>query len=384
VADLNQAILKLQHKSPPNPQINNVTSLQHLPTSSLLSGANVPHVTAQCADCQKLFDGRTRTKETCDQCGHYFHVKCITKHRCGPPAMASLPMIGCSTDMDKGSTSSQQLATFSSCQLSSMAISTSSMATSTSSCQLSSMAISTSSSQLSSMATSTSSSQLASMAFPTSSPLLASVDISPSSSQQAGGSILTSSHQLAIMAAPTIAQPTQFTINSNILNNLAPYLSMSSSTPFAPILNFAPSQDNNLEESDNEDLDISATCWKAPQPGHPAGYLPPSADNTVHAPLPFPVQLHSGLPADLPGSPAGWGAVDPTRAESDNEEELSPAPPHHEVPPCHSAPPRHEVSPPHNNSTQSSNTQVSNPARKGLALTPGSLDLEVSQRHSLP
>ena len=49
--------------------------------------------------------------------------------------------------------------------------------------------------------------------------------------------------------------------------------------------------------------------------------------------------------SDLPGSPGGWGAVDPTRAEceSDSEEELPPLPPlSHGVPPRHEEPPHHQ------------------------------------------
>ena len=71
-----------------------------------------------------------------------------------------------------------------------------------------------------------------------------------------------------------------------------------------------------------------------PRAGHPADDLPHKAGNPAD-PLDPPVH-HTTLsysavaqifpktparPSDQPGSPAGWGAVDPTRAESDSDYE---------------------------------------------------------------
>jgi hypothetical protein len=74
-----------------------------------------------------------------------------------------------------------------------------------------------------------------------------------------------------------------------------------------------------------------------PRAGHPADDLPHKAGNPAD-PLHPPVQLRSksdllsavaqtspktiARPSDQPGSPAGWGAVDPTWAYSDSDEEL--------------------------------------------------------------
>ena len=86
-----------------------------------------------------------------------------------------------------------------------------------------------------------------------------------------------------------------------------------------------------------------------PRAGHPADDLPHKAGNPadpldppVHHTTPsysavaqiFPDSL--AKPSDQPGSPGGWGAVDPTRAEeSDSEEHVSPLPPY----PLHSGSP---------------------------------------------
>ena len=230
VSDLNKAILKLQHKSPSNTQINNVSSLQHLPSSSFHSGANVSSVTAQCAACEKLFDGRTKAKETCDHCRQFFHVKCIPRHRCAPLA-----------DIQYSPATTVPAIT-----------------------QPQTALINTTSDMAS---------------FPS------------TASQPLSIVIPTSSHQTDVAAVTTtsVNSVPYFTINkdtfpmqnptnpNNILSNLFPFLSMSYSIPSVPLLYTSSPQENILEESDNEDLDNMSSL---PSP-HTIISVPPSTPGTT-------------------------------------------------------------------------------------------------------